>query len=103
MRPSWLSDPLALDCSFQMMILWSWEHRQAASLPCAIKRFRQFVTSFPKTGSRVVIQINSALTPLVSATLSFFDLQGNLLALAEGYECVIDKTLREAFKKNSLA
>ncbi|MEI7732531.1 MAG: polyketide synthase dehydratase domain-containing protein, partial [Verrucomicrobiota bacterium] len=102
LRTNWMSDPLALDASFQMMILWSWEHRQAASLPCALKRFRQFATAFPKAGSRVKIQITSADSALVTADIHFFDRQGGLLALAEGYECVVDSALQEAFHLNHL-
>ncbi len=33
LRNSWLADPLALDSSFQMMILWSFERYQSGSLP----------------------------------------------------------------------
>ena len=102
LRPGWMADPLALDSSFQMMILWSWEHRQAGSLPCAIKRFRLFVPAFPIGGSRVIIQIDSARVPVVTASLHFFDRQGTLLAVAEGYECVLDQGLGEAFRRNRL-
>ena len=102
LRSAWISDPLALDSSFQMMILWAWEHRQAGSLPCAIGRFRQFTHAFPKAGSRVVVQIDSGRTPVVTASLRFLDRQGNLLALLEGYECVIDPALGEAFRRNRL-
>jgi len=34
MRQRWLADPLALDCAFQMMILWSFERHGAGCLPC---------------------------------------------------------------------
>ncbi len=102
LRTDWLSDPLALDSSFQMMILWSWEHHEAGSLPCAIRRFRQYAPTFPKSGSRVVIQITNAAPPVVTADLHFFDRQGQLLAVAEGYECVIDPGLRDAFRQNHL-
>jgi acyl transferase domain-containing protein/NAD(P)-dependent dehydrogenase (short-subunit alcohol dehydrogenase family) len=102
LRPTWLSDPLMLDSSFQMLILWSWEHRRTGSLPCAIGRFRQFTTAFPKAGSRVVVRIDSGKAPVVMATLQFLDRQGNLLALVEGYECVLDQGLGEAFRRNRL-
>jgi len=102
LRTAWMSDPLALDSSFQMLILWSWEHRRAGSLPCAIGRFRQFTAAFPKAGSRVVVRIDSSRSPMVTATLQFLDRQGKLLALAEGYECVIDPGLGEAFRRNRL-
>jgi hypothetical protein len=102
LRPGWLADPLALDSSFQMMILWSWEHREAGSLPCAIRSFRQYAAAFPKAGSRVVIQVTDASAPVVTADLHFLDLQGHLLAVAEGYECVMDQGLRGAFRQNCL-
>jgi hypothetical protein len=102
LRSAWISDPLALDSSFQMLILWSWEHRRAGSLPCAISRFRQFTDKFPTAGSRVVVQIDSGRAPVVTATLQFLDRQGKLLALVEGYECVIDEGLGEAFRRNRL-
>jgi acyl transferase domain-containing protein/NAD(P)-dependent dehydrogenase (short-subunit alcohol dehydrogenase family) len=102
LRSAWISDPLALDSSFQMLILWGWEHRRAGSLPCAIGRFRQFTTAFPKAGCRVVVRIDSGRAPVVKATLQFLDHQGELLALVEGYECVIDQGLGEAFCRNKL-
>ena len=102
LRPTWMSDPLALDSSFQMLILWSWEHRRTGSLPCAIGRFRQFTAAFPKAGSRVVVRIDSGQAPVVTATLQFLDRQGKLLALVEGYECVLDQGLGEAFRRNRL-
>ena len=102
LRSAWISDPLALDSSFQMLILWSWEHRHAGSLPCAIGRFRQFTAAFPKAGSRVFVRIDSGKAPVVTATLQFLDRQGKLLALVEGYECVLDQGLGEAFRRNRL-
>ena len=102
LRSGWLADPLALDASFQLMILWSWEHRQAASLPCAIQSYRQFAPSFPKSGGRVVIRVTSSETPVVTADIQFYDLEGRLLGLAEGYECVVDTALRDAFQRNRL-
>ena len=102
LRPAWLADPLALDAAFQLMILWSTAQRSAPSLPCAMRSFRQFA-AFPKTGgSRVVASITSAETPVAVADLQFFDRDGGLVALGEGYEFVVDANLREAFRQNSL-
>lgn len=102
LRPAWLADPLALDAAFQLMILWSTAQRAAPSLPCALRSFRQFA-AFPKTGgSRVVARVTSAETPVAVADLQFFDRNGGLLALGEGYEFVVDPNLREAFRQNSL-
>ena len=102
LRPAWLADPLALDAAFQLLILWSTAQRSAPSLPCAMRSFRQFA-AFPKTGgSRVVASITSAETPVAVADLQFFDRDGGLVALGEGYEFVVDPNLREAFRQNSL-
>jgi len=102
LRPAWLADPLALDAAFQLMILWSTAQRSAPSLPCALRSFRQFA-AFPKTGgSRVVASITSAETPVAVADLQFFDRNGGLVALGEGYEFVVDANLREAFRQNHL-
>ena len=102
LRPAWLADPLALDAAFQLMILWSTAQRSAPSLPCAMRSFRQFA-AFPKTGgSRVVASITSAETPVAVADLQFFDREGGLVALGEGYEFVVDANLREAFCQNQL-
>jgi hypothetical protein len=102
LRPGWLAEPLALDSAFQMMILWSWEHHQAGLLPCAIRRFRQFTSAFPKGGSRVVIQITEAAPPMVTADLQFFDRQGRVLAVAEGCDFAMDPGLCKAFRHNRL-
>ncbi len=102
LRPAWLADPLALDAAFQLMILWSTAQRSAPSLPCALRSFRQFA-AFPKTGgSRVIASITSAETPVAVADLQFFDRDGGLVALGEGYEFVVDANLRKAFRQNSL-
>jgi hypothetical protein len=102
LRPSWLADPLVLDSSFQLMILWTWEYRNAASLPCAIRRFRQFTSLFPKNGGRILIRITSAQNALITADIHYCDRQGSLVAMAEGYECVVDSGLQNAFQRNRL-
>jgi hypothetical protein len=102
LRPDWMTEPLALDCSFQMMILWTRQHRKAPSLPCAIRRFHQFVAAFPKTGTRVLIRVAPSETAIVSADIDVLDREGNLLATAEGYECTLDSSLEGAFQKNTL-
>ena len=103
LRPTWLSDPLVLDASFQMMILWSWQYHKAASLPCAIKEYRQFVPAFPAGGSRIAIRICSTTDMLVVADIQFWDLESTLLAQIEGYECVLDAELENAFRLNRVS
>ncbi|MFM9970033.1 MAG: SDR family NAD(P)-dependent oxidoreductase [Burkholderiales bacterium] len=102
LRGTWIADPLALDSAFQMMILWSSAHRAAPSLPSALARYRQFVSAFPKNGCRVVIGVALGITAMAVATIEFLDDRGNLLAAAEGCECVVDASLSDAFRLNRL-
>ncbi len=102
LRGSWIADPLALDSAFQMLILWSTAHRGAPLLPSALTRYRQFVAAFPKGGCRVVIAVAISITAMAVSSIEFLDRQGNLLASAEGCECVVDAGLRDAFRLNRL-
>ncbi len=102
MRSSWLADPMVMDASFQLMILWSFQQSDRASLPTRIGTFRQFQSRFPKDKVNLKIRISSASQHAATANIEIFDQQGKLLARIEDYECVIDESLNEAFKRNTL-
>uniref|UniRef100_C6E970 Polyketide-type polyunsaturated fatty acid synthase PfaA n=1 Tax=Geobacter sp. (strain M21) TaxID=443144 RepID=C6E970_GEOSM len=103
LRSAWLTDPLVMDSAFQMMILWSFERFGAGSLPCFAGRYRQFQESFPKEGAQVVIRVTSENPRGASADMEFLDRNtGKLVARLEGYECVIDPSLKQAFQRNKL-
>ncbi|WP_085812777.1 type I polyketide synthase [Geoanaerobacter pelophilus] len=103
LRSAWLTDPLVLDSAFQMMILWSFERFGAGSLPCFAGRYRQFQETFPKDGAQVVIRVTSENPRGASADMEFLDRNtGKLVARLEGYECVIDPSLKQAFQRNKL-
>ncbi|WP_435007870.1 SDR family NAD(P)-dependent oxidoreductase [Tundrisphaera lichenicola] len=100
LRQQWLTDPLALDCAFQMMILWSVERTGDGSLPTFVGRYRQFRKSFPGGGVRVVARITEASPHKARADVDFLDEQGEAVARIEDYECVIDASLKSAFRRN---
>ncbi|CAH2031277.1 type I polyketide synthase [Trichlorobacter ammonificans] len=103
LRSSWLTDPLALDCAFQLMILWSFHRFGAASLPCFAGRYRQYGESFPKDGVQTVIRVTAEREHGATADIEFLERSsGKLVARLEGYECVIDPSLERAFLRNSL-
>src|SRR5262249_34256831 len=89
MRQGWLADPLALDSAFQLLILWSHEHRQVSNLPCHLRRYRQYRRGFPASGVRVVARIEHASELHALATIDLLDREGGLVARLEGYECVL--------------
>ena len=104
LRNSWLADPLALDCSFQALILWSFEHYQAGSLPVFIGRYRQYQDQYPHDGVEIRIQIIEQSRHKAVADIDLVDpRQGHLVARIERYECVIDPSLNETFQRNQLA
>ena len=103
MRTSWITDPLALDCAFQMMIVWSRVQTGIASLPAAFASYRQFSRSFPKDGGRIVARVTGHTEHSATADLDFIDRDGRLVAQIKGYECVIDQSLNDAFARNTLA
>ena len=103
LRNSWLADPLVLDSSFQMMILWSFERYQAGSLPVFTGRYRQFQENFPETGAEVRVRVTEQNSSKATAEIDFLDpLSGVLIARIEDYECVIDASLNQSFQRNKL-
>jgi hypothetical protein len=103
LRQRWLADPLVLDCSFQMMVVWSREFHDAPSLPCHIARYRQYQRSFPACGVRIVVRVTRDSDLHALADIDYLDERGQVIARLEGYECVIDPALRRAFARRSLA
>ena len=103
LRSTWLTDPLAIDSAFQLVVLWCSEQLGACSLPTALARYRQFRPRFPAEGARVVAEIRHASQMRALADLEFLDAAGELVARLDSYECVIDSSLDQAFRRNQLA
>jgi NAD(P)-dependent dehydrogenase (short-subunit alcohol dehydrogenase family) len=101
-RPGWLADPLALDCAFQMMILWTCENQGTRSLPCGAGRYRQYQKAFPRDSVRVLARVTKSSGQRVMADLYFLDRGGAVVGVFEDYECVTDSSLSKAFRRNHL-
>jgi acyl transferase domain-containing protein/acyl carrier protein/NAD(P)-dependent dehydrogenase (short-subunit alcohol dehydrogenase family) len=103
LRNSWLADPLALDCSFQMLILWSFEQYKSGSLPVFVERYRQYQPKFPESGVEIRVQLTQQNHNRAIANIDFIDpLNDLLVARIENYECVIDASLNATFQRNKL-
>ena len=103
MRNRWLADPLALDSSFQLLILWSFGKYGMGSLPTLLGRYRQFRTHFPKDGVRVVAQVREHTKRRAVSDIEWLDpATGALIARLDRYEATLAPTLAEAFRKNTL-
>ncbi len=102
LRQAWLSDPLVLDSAFQLLVLWSAEHAGAPSLPTALGRYTQFCRAFPAPRVHVVARVRRPSPLHAVADFEFLDATGALLARLDGYECVANPSLLQAFRRNRL-
>jgi NAD(P)-dependent dehydrogenase (short-subunit alcohol dehydrogenase family) len=103
LRSAWLTDPLAIDCAFQLVVLWCRNRLGANSLPTAIGGYRQYRRSFPAAGVRIQAEIQHSSDTRVVADIEFLDGHGDLVARLESYECVVDASLNQAFRRNQIA
>ena len=101
-RSRWIADPLALDSGLQAMIIWTSDRVGELSLPSRFRRYRQFVSSFPKEGARIVIDVHERTNGRVVSDIDWIGDDGTLLARLEGYESVVDSCLGRAFRHNRL-
>ncbi|MFO7765523.1 MAG: SDR family NAD(P)-dependent oxidoreductase [Pelovirga sp.] len=103
LRNSWFADPLVLDSSFQLLILWSFEQFHAGSLPVFAGRYRQYQERFPDSGVEIRVRVTSNNEHHAFADIDFVDAtDGCLIARLENYECVIDASLNATFQRNKL-
>jgi hypothetical protein len=102
LRQFWLTDPLAIDGAFQLLVLWSQERFGASSLPTAVGGYRQYRRSFPSEGVRVLVAVRQCSKHRAVADIEFVDSEGSPVARIESYECVIDSSLNQAFRRNRL-
>ena len=85
MRNTWLADPLILDSSFQMMILWSFEKNGVGSLPSFADDIASFSPHILSEGARIVIRVTNSGEHKALADIDFIDpVKGNLVARIEG-------------------
>jgi NAD(P)-dependent dehydrogenase (short-subunit alcohol dehydrogenase family) len=101
-RQSWLTDPLAIDAAFQVLVLWTRQRLGANSLPTALGSYRQFRRAFPAEGVRVLAAVRQFSDHRAVADIEFLDSKGQAVARIESYECVIDTSLNQAFRRNHL-
>ncbi len=103
LRGAWLADPLILDGAFQLMVLWAYENCGAFSLPSSFGQYRQYRRSFPAEGVAIRVMVKDSSPHRAVADFWFVDRAGEVVAQISDYECVIDASLEQAFRRNQLA
>ncbi|MBN9521791.1 SDR family NAD(P)-dependent oxidoreductase [bacterium] len=102
LRSQWVADPLVLDASFQLMILWSRHQHGAPSLPNFAGRYRQFRRHFPDGPVTVVARVTRDNGTFTRADVDYLDADGQVVAQLQDYECMTTDTLNAAFTRNQL-
>ena len=102
-RQAWLSDPLALDAAFQMLVVWSVDRLGVCSLPTYLGRYRQYRRAFPPGPIRIAARITHAGAHRARADVAFLAADGGLIAQINDCECVLDASLNQAFRRNQPA
>ena len=101
-RSAWLADPMAIDGAFQLMIIWCAKQLGSCSLPTGLARYQQFARKFPAQGVQLISNITRHTAHEAVADIEFIDAKGALVARIEGYTCVVDGSLRQAFAHNQI-
>ena len=102
-RNKWLIDPLAIDSAFQLVGLWTREILGANSLPTGLGSLRLFQADFPEQGARVLVEIEQSSPSRALAAIEILDEKCRLVARLDNFECVVDPSLNQAFRRNRLS
>jgi hypothetical protein len=98
LRSRWISDPLVLDCAFQMACIWCYEKMGAVSLPSYTASYRQYCGQFPQDGITAVLEVTEKSAHKMTGNYTFLDSNDGVIATLTGYEAVMDDSLFKAFK-----
>ena len=98
LRSTWISDPLALDCAFQLATLWCYEETGTVSLPSYCRHYRQYCTAFPSNGVMAVLQVTELTDHKMTGDFTLIDADNHIVAELKGYEAIMDASLYKAFK-----
>jgi len=98
-RGRWITEPLAIDCGLQAVIVWSGTQAGSPSLPSKLGAYRQF-RPFPAEGTKLGVRIAEQSGARVVAELDWYDDTGAVLARLTGAEFTLDPGLTQAFTRN---
>ena len=101
-RSRWLTDPLTIDCAFQLLIIWCRENLGANSLPTTFERYRQYRPGFGEGPVCILAEVRESSEMRAIADIEIIDANGELVARLDSFECVVDLTLNQAFRRNRL-
>ncbi len=101
-RSRWTTDPMIIDCIYQLMIVWSQKHNDAPCLPSKVELYEQFA-SFPKGEVEIRAQITKTGRRALVADVEILGPEGELVARMKNCQSTVAASLKAAFKENVLA
>jgi hypothetical protein len=91
--PAWLLDPVVVDASLQLVILWERHHHDMTPLPMRIDRFARFGSLSDGPVHCTVRCRTEGDGEILSADITYADPSGRLLAVLEGLQCTCTRAL----------
>jgi hypothetical protein len=84
------------------MCLWSQFQHQHGSVPNFVGRYRQYRRNFPNGPVSLVVRITRDNGTFARADIDYLDPDGQVIAQVQDYECVIEKSMNQAYRRNRL-
>jgi len=103
LRSTWVTQPLAIDCCFQLLVLWSSEHLGTPCLPSAVARYIQVQSAYPASGCDANLVVRTQAPGRLVADVELVGDDGQLIARLEGFDATVDASLKAAFALSRLA
>jgi hypothetical protein len=84
------------------MCLWSKLQHGMGSVPNFVGRYRQYRRHFPDGPVSLVVRITRDNGTFARADIDYLDADGQIVAQVQDYECVIERMMNEAYRRNQL-
>jgi NAD(P)-dependent dehydrogenase (short-subunit alcohol dehydrogenase family) len=98
---TWYTNPLAIDSSFQLGVVWSSLALSLRSLPIGLNAYQQFTDFTKEQHYRVSLRVNKQKEQSFEADIEWYDEKGQVVALMKGYQAIMDESLKDSFKPAS--
>lgn len=97
LRSSFLTEPLTIDCAFQLASLWSFENLKAVSLPGDFGNMQIYGGFKAESEIRIILNVTSVKGQIMKGDFVFCDNE-NVIAEIKDFSAVINQSLNQAFK-----
>ena len=97
LRSSFLTEPLAVDCAFQLASLWSFENCKTVSLPCDFGKMQFYGKFKAESEIRIILNVTSVKGQIMKGDFIFCNDEA-VIAEIKDFSAVMNQSLNRAFK-----